>query len=100
MLVPSGSYKYCSWESKWLLTWLTRAFPNSSFLDGMDSNNSGISFTSPNSHNNKVSIKIGSETKQTEIEWEKKWCLTHPRGSLRTLPTRACPGTASQADAG
>ena len=32
MLIPSGSYKYCSWESKWLLTWLTRAFPSSSFL--------------------------------------------------------------------
>ena len=76
MLVPSGSYKYCSWESKWLLTWLTRAFPSSSFLDGMDSNNSEISFTGPNSHNNRVSIKIESENKQTETEREEKRCLT------------------------
>ena len=43
--------------NKWLLTWLTRAFPSSSFLDGKDSKNSGIFLTGPNSHNNKVSVK-------------------------------------------
>ena len=87
MLVPSGSYKYCSWESKWLLTWLTRAFPSSSFLDRMDSNNSGISFTGPNSHNNRVSIKIGSENKQTETKREEKRCLTRPtRASYARMP--------------
>ena len=106
MLVPSGSYKYCSWESKWLLTWLTRAFPSSSFLDGIDSNKSEIFFTSPNSHNNRVSIKIGSENKQTETEREEKRCLTRPharrtrlRRSLRALPTRACPTRFSPAQA-
>ena len=98
MLVPSGSYKYCSWESKWLLTWLTRAFPSSSFLDGMDSNKSEISFTSPNSHNNRVSIKIGSENKQTETEREENRCLTRPHarhahrgGALRARAPRAAP---------
>ena len=68
MLVPSGFYKYCSWESRWLLTWLTRAFPSSSFLDGKDSKNSGIFLTGPNSHNNRVNIKIGTKNKQTETE--------------------------------
>ena len=96
MLVPSGSYKYCSWKSKWLLTWSTRAFPISSFLDRMDSNNSGIFFTGPNSHNNRVSVKIGSEHKQTETEWEEKRCLTRaharctrPGRSLRARALRA-----------
>ena len=70
MLVPSGSYKYYSWESKWLLTWLMRAFPSSSFLNRMDSNNSGISLTGSNLHNNKASIKIRSENKQTETKWK------------------------------
>ena len=32
MLISSGSYKYYSWESKWLLTCLTRAYPNSNFV--------------------------------------------------------------------
>ena len=106
MLVPSGSYKYYSWESKWLLTWLTRAFPSSSFLDGMDFNNSGLSLTGPNTHNNRVSIKIGSENKQTETEREEKRCLTRPHArrtrpgrSLRALPTRACPTRFSPAQA-
>ena len=72
MLVPSGSYKYCSSESKWVLTWSTRAFLSSSFLDGKDSKNSGILLTGPNSHNNRVSIKIGSENKQTETERKEK----------------------------
>ena len=106
MLVPSDSYKYCSWESKWLLTWLTRVFPSSSFLDGLDSNNSGIFLTGPNLHNNRVSIEIGSENKQIETKRKEKQWLTRPHaghtrpgGFLRTNPTRACPRVASQADA-
>ena len=103
MLVPSGSYKYCSWESKWLLTWFTRAFPSSSFLDRMDSNNSGIFLTGPNLHNNRVSIKIGSKNKQIETERKEK-IVPHapPRTShapwrfLRAIPTRACPCAASE----
>ena len=70
MLVPRGSYKYCSWESKWLLTWLTRAFLSSSFLDGKDSKNSVISLTGPNSL--RVNIKIRSENKQTKTERKEK----------------------------
>ena len=92
MLVPSGSYKYCSWESN---TWLTRAFPSSNFLDGKDSNKSEISFTSSNSHNNRVSVNIGSENKQTETEREENRCLTRPHarhgGSLRARAPRAPP---------
>ena len=92
MLVPSGSYKYCSWESKWLLTWLIRAFSSSSFLDGMDSNKSEISFTSPNSHNNRVSIKIGSENKQTETEREENRCLTRAvEGHYACVPHALLP---------
>ena len=98
MLVPSSSYKYCSWESKWLLTWLTRTFPSLSFLDGMDFNNSEISLTGPNLHNNRVSIQIGSENKQIETERKEKQWLTHPHarhtrpgGSLRAIPTCGFP---------
>ena len=64
-------------------------------LTPMDSNKSEISFTSSNSHNNMVSIKIGSENKQAETEREENRCLTRPHtrhgGSLRARVPRGPP---------
>ena len=72
MLVLSDSYKYCSWDSKWLLTWLTCAFPSSILFAGKGSKNYGISLIDPNSHKNRIRVGIGAKNKQTEVERREK----------------------------
>ena len=72
--------------------------PKLEFLDGKDSKNYGISLTGPNSHNNRVSIEIGTKNKQTEAEQRKNYSRAYMRPG--GLPTLTCPRATSCAIAG
>ena len=64
MLIPSGSYKYCSWESRWLLTCGWRVPSQARII------------CRKGSYENRIRVEIGAKNKQMEVEQREKWWLT------------------------